>query len=65
VTSILAGVTYALPAVPVVMEAGAQVQTSILVAGPFTNVPNGQVNGVFLKSASNTTVKLTKLIIEA
>lgn len=61
--SVVANVVYALPMVPVTLQSGAQVQTSILEAGPFTNVANGLINGVFLKSASNTTVKLTKYII--
>lgn len=62
-TSIKAGEVYALPMIPVTLSAGAQVQTAILAAGPFTNVTNGLINGAFLKSATNTTVKLKKYII--
>lgn len=63
--NILAGIVYAVPAYPVILTAGAQVQTAILEAGPFTNVANGLITGRFLKSATNTTVKLAKYILEA
>lgn len=61
--AIIANQVYALPSVPVLLVSGAQVQTSLLEAGPFTNVSNGQVNGVYLKSASNTNVTLSKYVI--
>lgn len=63
--NIQAGVVYAIPSYPVTLTAGAQVQTSILEGGPYTNVSNGLITGRFLKSATNTTVKLTKYILAA
>jgi hypothetical protein len=58
-----AGEIYSLPSYPVLITAAAQVQTSILQAGPFANVSNGLVTGCFLKSATNTTIKLQKNIV--
>lgn len=60
--SILAGVVYALPTIPVEFSSGAQIQSALLEAGPFTNVSPGLINGAFVKSATTTTIKLKKVI---
>lgn len=62
--SIVANEIYALPSVPCTISSTAQVQTSILQAGPFANVSNGLINGMFIKSTVNCVVTLTKYIIE-
>lgn len=62
-TPINANEVYAIPSVPVALESPGAIQTSILETGPFAAVVNGLINGCFLKSAANTTVKLKSYII--
>lgn len=62
-TSIKANEVYALPFVPALLSSPGAIQTSILAAGPFTTISNGLVNGCFLKSAADTTVKLDRYIL--
>jgi hypothetical protein len=58
---IIANQVYAVPSVPVSVTSGAQLQTSVTLAGPYANVANGRINGNFIKSAVDTTIQLSRV----